>query len=922
MWTPKRVQPLRARMASAMEKRARMDLEGSFEAVLAPKDREAYRVAKASVGRQMEQEEAGFPLLMEQFPSLQGSKKPAIRSVEVPEEAVYAVAEETPVAETSDREEQGEKVVEEPDPHAVTPMTTYGFETATSPPANGNEFTAVMSKIGHALECRLDPPTWTAKDVADRASWKRFLKEYLRYLSANGTSHPRAQVDADLMQALQWILPTKNWAALTPIEWLKEMDAFLTIKNAWAVGMETLTLTVMAGSTPDWQTFVKDIEALVQVSTSHISDKKKAIWRAVEKAKFIPEAQRIEQETRDPKIGIENTIRIVADVLSTTATYTKAALWRGSTEKDDHGAGAKRSREESVGGQVNKVAKPSTVMPFTKKVSGGRGCYTCRQRGHVAKDCPNAAFVNNTGAKPVQNGGRSTQAGGKTEPPKPKKSILQALNADAANCWVRILDGSERLLPALVDSGSPHYSFVEEATAAKLGLVLKTLDTPVAICVGNGAVIEVTQFVELRLQFPTGRKENAKLLVLRGCPVEVVVGHDLLPTMEAMAKQVRRARKGAGRLVSQLRKLKANRSAYCVLESDSIVDDEGVPEMEEEMATLPNRVVESNYLELPGIEPGSEIYKVCMRRRKVFSRNINAVAAKVRAMEIKLHRDGEWPAEMRQRVRQIPEAYREEVSQMLTEMLDLGVIERVKESEFFSQLLVVRKKDGSLRLCVDFRALNSLTIRNRHPLPLIRELVMKLKGKKVLGVLDLASGYWQAPLEESSRKYTVFATTEGLFQFKRVAFGLCNAPSFFQEMIQNEVLGHLRDSAVVYIDDILIFGEDEAEFLENLDKVLAALEAHGIVVKPQKCRLGLEAVEYVGLQISGDTVAMTEERKQAIQGIPAPQTVTQMRTFLGIVNYFRSYIPRYAQITAGLYSLIEGQQGKRAKQDPVEWNYT
>jgi transposase InsO family protein len=300
--------------------------------------------------------------------------------------------------------------------------------------------------------------------------------------------------------------------------------------------------------------------------------------------------------------------------------------------------------------------------------------------------------------------------------------------------------------------------------------------------------------------------------------------------------------------------------------------------------------------------------------------NINAKPASVRALHIRIQKGSEWSAEMRQRVRQIPEAYKQEVGKLLGEMLDLGVIERVAESEFYSQLLVVRKKDGSLRLCVDFRSLNALTVRNRYPLPLIRELVAKLKGKKVLGVLDLASGYWQAPLAEDSKKYTVFATTEGLFQFTRVAFGLCNAPSYFQEVIQNEVLGHLRDAAIVYIDDILIFGEDEDEFLRNLDRVLEALEKHGIVVKPQKCRLGLASVEYVGLKISGETVDMTEERKMAIAGIPRPVTVTQLRTFLGIVNYFRSHIPKYAHITAGLYAMIAGQDGKRAKHDQLVWD--
>ncbi len=165
MWTPRRAQPLRAKLASAMEKRARMDLEGSFEAVLSAKEVVPYKEAKASVERGKEQEEAGFPQLMEQYPVLPGLKKAA------PAVAAAAVVEQTPVPE--EPEARGEEV----DPHAVTPMTTFGFATANGAGANANEFTAVMSKIGHALECRMDPPTWKARDVADRSSWKKFLKE-------------------------------------------------------------------------------------------------------------------------------------------------------------------------------------------------------------------------------------------------------------------------------------------------------------------------------------------------------------------------------------------------------------------------------------------------------------------------------------------------------------------------------------------------------------------------------------------------------------------------------------------------------------------------------------------------------------------------------------------------------------------------
>ncbi len=120
-------------------------------------------------------------------------------------------------------------------------------------------------------------------------------------------------------------------------------------------------------------------------------------------------------------------------------------------------------------------------------------------------------------------------------------------------------------------------------------------------------------------------------------------------------------------------------------------------------------------------------------------------------------------------------------------MVDCDVIEEVRDAEHYSQLIVVRKKDGSLRLCIDYRGLNSITVRNRHPIPLIKDLVARLRGQKMLGVLDMAQGYWQAGISEHSRQLTTFATPQGMFRFKRVAFGLSNAPTYFQSAIQREV---------------------------------------------------------------------------------------------------------------------------------------
>ncbi len=495
---------------------------------------------------------------------------------------------------------------------------------------------------------------------------------------------------------------------------------------------------------------------------------------------------------------------------------------------------------------------------------------------------------------------------------------MAAITEEDTNMWAIILDPKGRgiKIPALADSGSRKFSFISEECLNSLprNAVWDTriLEQNKRIATASGEIVNISEAVGLNMRLPSGKILRGYWLVLKSCPVPIILGHDKLPTMEEMAKQVKFAGKEDLRLANL--KSKVDSTVYVVHEADTFFTDK--EDEEEDLALIPEIVKASSNntrIEIPGVVRGSAIDKICQRFKVVFRNTLSAKAAGLSEMKIQIHDTAEIPRTMRERLRPIPWAYREEVERQLKEMLDAGVIEEVRDAEFYSQLLVVRKKDGSLRLCVDYRGLNSITRRNRHPLPLIKELVSRLRGQKVMGVLDLSQGYWQAPLAEDSRIWTTFATPTGMFRFKRVAFGLCNAPAYFQAAIQKEVLGDLHGkSCLVYIDDILILGRSEEEFRENLAAVLQRLEEHGIAIKPSKCRLGVSTVEYVGLSISGERVEMTPSRKKAIGEIQLPKTVKKLRAFLGLLNYFRDHIRSYAQITAPLYDFLRGNPQKSA----------
>ena len=180
-------------------------------------------------------------------------------------------------------------------------------------------------------------------------------------------------------------------------------------------------------------------------------------------------------------------------------------------------------------------------------------------------------------------------------------------------------------------------------------------------------------------------------------------------------------------------------------------------------------------------------------------------------------------------------------------------------------------------------------------------------------MIDLTAGYHQAELDPASRKYTTFKTHMGTYQWKRVPFGLKGAPSYYQQQIANALEGLLYKSCEVYIDDIIIYGTTEEEFLDNLRAVLERLNERGITVNPAKCKFGVETVAYVGHVVSSEGLTMSEEKKAKVLDFPIPDTTKQLRGFLGLVNYFRDHVRGYAATCAPMHALTT-QTGKR-----IQW---
>ncbi|KAL0541612.1 hypothetical protein IC582_021665 [Cucumis melo] len=509
---------------------------------------------------------------------------------------------------------------------------------------------------------------------------------------------------------------------------------------------------------------------------------------------------------------------------------------------------------------------------------GTRTCFKCRQEGHTADRCP----LRLTGNAQNQGAGASHQG------------RVFATNKTEAEKACTVVTGTLPVLGhyalVLFDSGSSH-SFISSTFVLHAHLEVEPLHHVLSVSTPSGECMLSKERVKACQIEIAGHVIEVTLLVLDMLDFDVILGMDWLAANHASIDCSRKEVtfnplsmasfkfKGGGsrslpQVISAIRASKLlSQGTWGILAS--VVDTREVD------VSLSSKPVVRDYPdvfpeELPGLPPHREVE---------FAIELEPGTVPISRAPYRMA-----PAELK------------ELKVQLQELLDKGFI-RPSVSPWGAPVLFVKKKDGSMRLCIDYRELNTVTVKNRYPLPRIDDLFDQLQGATVFFKIDLRSGYHQLRIKDGDVPKTAFRSRYGHYEFIVMSFGLTNAPAVFMDLMNRVFREFLDTFVIVFIDDILIYSKTEAEHEEHLRMVLQTLRDNKLYAKFSKCEFWLKQVSFLGHVVSKAGVSVDPAKIEAVTGWTRPSTVSEVRSFLGLAGYYRWFVENFSRIATPLTQL-------------------
>ncbi|KAL0551684.1 hypothetical protein IC582_010773 [Cucumis melo] len=509
---------------------------------------------------------------------------------------------------------------------------------------------------------------------------------------------------------------------------------------------------------------------------------------------------------------------------------------------------------------------------------GTRTCFKCRQEGHTADRCP----LRVTGIAQNQGAGA------------PHQGRVFATNRTEAEKAGTVVTGTLPVLGhyalVLFDSGSSH-SFISSAFVSHARLEVEPLHHVLSVSTPSGECMLSKEKVKACQIELAGHAIEVTLIVLDMLDFDVILGMDWLAANHASIDCSRKEVtfnppsmasfkfKGGGlkslpQVISAIRASKLlSQGTWGILAS--------VVDTREADVSLSSEPVVRDYPdvfpeELPGLPPHREVE---------FAIELEPGTVPISRAPYRMA-----PAELK------------ELKVQLQELLDKGFI-RPSVSPWGAPVLFVKKKDGSMRLCIDYRELNKVTVKNRYPLPRIDDLFDQLQGATVFSKIDLRSGYHQLRIKDEDIPKTAFRSRYGHYEFIVMSFGLTNAPAVFMDLMNKVFREFLDTFVIVFIDDILIYSKTEAEHEGHLRMVLQTLRDNKLYAKFSKCEFWLKQVSFLGHVVSKAGVSVDPAKIEAVTGWTRPSTVSEVRSFLGLAGYYRRFVENFSRIATPLTQL-------------------